>query len=173
MTRQDPIAIPTKTRVDRRKVFYVSGFDPLGPRRYRELHRAEGRLQAEISGYEFRLEGQPRQSGGAFRWTTWLDIGTGETQADFEFLAWDDIVRHSIRPSLGYVYGLMVRTFWVYLSSGAIRAMLRLRSGPLIAGLVPAAVMVFYAIYALLAGVAAGHLAGALGAPLWALLVAG
>ncbi|MEL6478197.1 MAG: hypothetical protein AAFR17_12795 [Pseudomonadota bacterium] len=167
MTKQETIAIPTAPRVRSRKVFYVSGFDPLGPRRYRELHRSEGQLQSEISGYRFRLEGKPRQADGAFRWATWLEAGAGETRAEFEFLGWDDIVRHSIRPSLAYVYGLMVRTFWVYLSSGAISAMLRLRSGPLIAGLVPAAVMVFYALYAVLAASAAGLLAAALGAPFW------
>lgn len=150
---------PDRAPVARRKVFYVSGFDPLGPRRYRELHRSEGRLQAEISGYDFGLEGASRGDTGSYRWKTSLSDGGSETVADLEFLAWDDIVRHSIRPSLLYVYGLMFRTFWVYLSSGAIASMLKLRSGPLIAGLVPAAVMVFYLIYAGMVGLALGLIA--------------
>ena len=168
MNRIDPqISACADVAVRRRKVFYVSGFDPLGPRRYRELHRSEGALQAQISGYDIRLEGQARAEDGAYRWSTWLRRDGVETRADFEFLGWDDIVRHSIRPSLVYVYGLMFRTFWAYLSSGAIAAMLKLRSGPLIAGLVPAAVMVFYLIYAGLAGLAGGAVAGALGAAGW------
>lgn len=160
--------------VNRRKVLYVSGFDPLGPRRYRELHRVEGQRQAGISGYDLRLEALPRGATGTYRWRTLLSEQERTTEAEFEFLAWDDIVRHSIRPSLSYVYTLMFRTFWVYLSSGAITAMLKLRSGPLIAGLTPAAVMTFYLVYALLAGIAAGLLVTAgLGAPPIAGWVAG
>ncbi|MEM7508965.1 MAG: hypothetical protein AAF415_19745 [Pseudomonadota bacterium] len=172
---ENPVSHPAKTRapVARRKVFYVSGFDPLGPRRYRELHRSEGRLQAEISGYDLKLEGQNRSEDGAYRWRTSLRKDGQTTEAEFEFLGWDDIVRHSIRPSLLYVYSLMFRTFWAYLSSGAIAAMLKLRSGPLIAGLVPAAVMLFYLLYAGLAGLAGGMLAGAFGAPGWAMLATG
>lgn len=151
----------------RRKVFYISGFDPLGPRRYRELHRSEGALQAEISGYDFALKGLPRGADRTYRWQTRI----GETRAEFEFLAWDDIVRHSIRPSLLYVYSLMFRTFWAYHSSGAIRAMLKLRSGPLIAGLVPAAVMLFYLIYATMTALALGFL-GAQLAGIWAAIPA-
>ncbi|MEM7669194.1 MAG: hypothetical protein AAF317_08580 [Pseudomonadota bacterium] len=142
----------------RRKVFYISGFDPLGPRRYRELHRSEGARQARISGYEISLEGRARGPDGTYRWSTQVSTGGSRTEAEFEFLAWDDIVRHSIRPSLLYVYGLMFRTFWVYFSSGAINAMLKLRSGPLIAGLVPAAVMVFYLLFASSGGIAAALL---------------
>ncbi|MBY8977273.1 hypothetical protein KHP62_15765 [Rhodobacteraceae bacterium NNCM2] len=160
--------------VARRKVFYISGFDPLGPRRYRELHRNEGRLQAEISGYLFDLEGQPKSPSGAYRWKTRLAEAGQSCEAEFEFLGWDDIVRHSIRPSLLYVYSLMFRTFWAYLSSGAISAMLKLRSGPLIAGLVPAAVMVFYLVYAVMVGIAAALLVTkGIGLPIWAGAIAG
>ena len=154
--------------VRRRKVFYVSGFDPLGPRRYRELYRHEGPLQAEIAGYEVEVKGTRSAECGNYRWMVGHREGGLSTETEFEFLGWDDIVRHSIRPSLGYVYGLMFRTLWIYLSSGAIRAMWRLRSGPLVAGLVPAFLMMFYLVYAGLIGLSAGLLlAGPLGVPWW------
>lgn len=160
--------------VARRKVFYVSGFDPLGPRRYRELYRTEAPLQAGISGYEVDVTGRQRGEDGNFRWHARYSRGLNESEADFEFLGWDDIVRHSIRPSLRYVYGLMFRTLWIYLSSGAIRAMMRLRSGPLIAGLVPAFLMIFYLVYAGLIGLAAGLvLAGPFALPLWLAIPSG
>lgn len=34
--------------VRRRRVFYIPGYDPFHPRRYRELYRRQGALQAEI-----------------------------------------------------------------------------------------------------------------------------
>ena len=51
-------------QVRRRRVFYIPGYDPIHPRRYRELYRKEGAAQAAISGYDIALspkttEGQP------------------------------------------------------------------------------------------------------------------
>ena len=42
-------------RVRRRRVFYIPGYDPFPPRRYRELYRREGAAQAAVSGYEIAL----------------------------------------------------------------------------------------------------------------------
>ena len=164
----DPATVRT------RKVFYVSGFDPLGPRRYRELYRREGPDQAAISGYELSITGQQRGENGNYRWKARHRTEATQTETEFEFLGWDDIVRHSFRPSLRYVYGLMFKTLWIYIYSGAIRAMWRLRSGPLIAGLVPAFLMIFYLIYAAMIGTSAGLLTIAgLGGPVWAGVLAG
>ena len=41
-----------------RRVFYIPGYDPIHPRRYRELYRKEAAMQAEISGYEISLKPQ-------------------------------------------------------------------------------------------------------------------
>ncbi|MEM7212425.1 MAG: hypothetical protein AAF479_11120 [Pseudomonadota bacterium] len=162
-------SVPLQVAVARRKVFYVSGFDPLGPRRYRELYRTESPKQASISGYDILVSGMQRAENGNYRWKAQHQTSHTETETEFEFLGWDDIVRHSFRPSLRYVYGLMFKTLWIYLASGAIRAMWRLRTGPLIAGLVPAFLMIFYLIYASLIGVSAATLTiSGLGAPLWA-----
>jgi len=159
---------PETQDVAHRKVFYVSGFDPLGPRRYRELYRREGPYQGEISGYDLSVSRLPRSASGNYRWLASYERGAVRSTSEFEFLGWDDIVRTSIRPSLVHVYGLMFRTLWIYMSSGAIRAMRRMRRGPLIAGLVPAVLMIFYLVYAGLIGLTAGLvLTGPIGAPLW------
>ena len=42
--------------VFRRRVFYIPGFDPFPPRRYRELYRTESQEQAQISGYTITQE---------------------------------------------------------------------------------------------------------------------
>ncbi len=169
----ESIALDPAT-VRSRKVFYVSGFDPLGPRRYRELYRKEGPQQAKISGYDLSIAGQQRAENGNYRWKARYQTSQTETETEFEFLGWDDIVRHSFRPSLRYVYALMFKTLWIYLSSGAIRAMFRLRSGPLVAGLVPAFLMIFYLIYGGLIGTSAAMLTVAgFGGPVWLAGLAG
>ena len=39
----------SKTKVARRRVFYIPGYDPNPPRRYRELYRTESQKQAAIT----------------------------------------------------------------------------------------------------------------------------
>ena len=51
--------------VKRRRVFYIPGYDPIPPRRYRELYRKEGAKQAAISGYTLTLS---PKSGQRFGW---------------------------------------------------------------------------------------------------------
>ncbi len=50
--------------VTKRQVFYVPGYDPFHPRRYRELYRKESKAQAAISGYDVNLS--PKQGGGTY-----------------------------------------------------------------------------------------------------------
>ncbi|MGR3686217.1 MAG: hypothetical protein ACU0D5_08265 [Paracoccaceae bacterium] len=50
-------------QVKRRRVFYIPGYDPIHPRRYRELYRKEGAAQAAVSGYEIAL--RPKAGGGS------------------------------------------------------------------------------------------------------------
>jgi hypothetical protein len=51
------------TVVRRRRVFYIPGYDPFHPRRYRELYRTESKAQAEFGPISSRtacLWGLPR-----------------------------------------------------------------------------------------------------------------
>lgn len=36
-------------------MFYIPGYDPIHPRRYRELYRTESKSQSEISGYDIGI----------------------------------------------------------------------------------------------------------------------
>ena len=45
----------SEEKVVRRRVFHIPGYDPMHPRRYRELYRTESAAQAQISGYELSL----------------------------------------------------------------------------------------------------------------------
>ena len=50
-----------KSQVSRRRVFYIPGYDPHPPRRYRELYRSESQKQAAISDYRIEQKSDPRQ----------------------------------------------------------------------------------------------------------------
>ena len=126
-------------RVRRRRVFYIPGYDPIHPRRYRELYRKEGAAQAAISGYELALS--PRRSEGAYGWRVDARIEGAETATEFEVLVWSDIVRDSMSNSIPATYLQLVRTAWTYIGTGTLRRLMRLRKGPVIAALYPVAML--------------------------------
>jgi hypothetical protein len=138
------------TRPFRRLVLYVPGFDPMPPRRYRELYRRESHKQAMISGYDLAME---RLDGAAgFGWTTRARFPTGEAQARIEVLVWADLVQASMRGGIMATYGQMLRVAWLYLWSGALLRMMRLRRGPVLAALYPLAMLMGQLACAMLAG---------------------
>ncbi|WP_299686438.1 hypothetical protein [uncultured Tateyamaria sp.] len=134
--------------VSRRRVFYIPGYDPIHPRRYRELYRKEGVAQAAISGYELALTPAPK--GAHYGWQVAARIDDAQTHADVEVLVWSDIVRDSMDASIPGTYLQLVRTAWTYIASGALRRLMRLRKGPVIAALYPVGMLVGQLLLAVL-----------------------
>ena len=144
----DPNSTDPAEQVFRRKVFYIPGYDPIHPRRYRELYRKEGAEQARISGYGLDL--MPRKGGGPYGWRVKGDM-CRPTQVEFEVLVWSDLVRSSMKQGIPATYLQLVRTAWAYIGSGALFALMRLRKGPMIAALYPIGVLILQLLVALLA----------------------
>lgn len=119
-----------------RRVFYIPGYDPFPPRRYRELYRRESALQAAISGYDIQLLPKPAR-GGDFGWQIRATIGGLRTETDMDVLVWSDIVRGSMGAGIAATYAQMARTAWIYIASGTLRRLMWLRKGPVIAALYP------------------------------------
>jgi hypothetical protein len=156
-------------QVRRRKVFYIPGYDPFPPRRYRELYRSEGAKQAEISGYGLRVAGKPQDGGYGWRASGLID--DIRVEADFDVLTWSDIVQSSMSNTIPATYWQLLRTSWTYIASGTLRRLAVLSKGPLIAALYPIGMLLLQLALALLAGHVAGWLLSTLfrAAALWAL----
>ncbi|MGC1496079.1 MAG: hypothetical protein WA790_09735 [Sulfitobacter sp.] len=137
-------------QVARRRVFYIPGYDPIHPRRYRELYRKESSDQAAVSGYEVTLK--PKSAGGNYGWTVNGTIDGHDVQADVDVLVWSDIVRDSMSTSIPATYLQLVRTTWVYITSGALWRLMKLRKGPVIAALYPVGMLLVQLMLAFLAG---------------------
>lgn len=123
------------SRPFRRMVFYIPGYDPFHPRRYRELYRKEAAEQAKTSGYSLALK--PKTAKGSYGWRVSAEIDGRAVEAEVEVLVWSDLVRSSMGKGVWATYGQMCRTAWIYLSSGALLRLIRLRKGPAIAALYP------------------------------------
>jgi len=160
----------------RRRVFYIPGYDPFHPRRYRELFRKEGTDQAKITGYTLDLKSKMTQ--GPYGWHATTTIQTQETEAEIDVLVWSDIVKDSMSNSIPATYLQLVRTAWAYIGSGALFRLMRLRKGPMIAALYPIFFLLAQLGLAILAGWILGKLAThythwTLGLAVFALTVAG
>lgn len=116
-------------------MFYIPGYDPFPPRRYRELYRRESAAQAAVSGYDIEVMGGI--AGEGYGWRTKALIDDIETHSEIEVLVWSDIVQGSQTNSIALVYWQLVKTAWIYLSTGAFFRLMHLRKGPLLAALYP------------------------------------
>jgi len=135
-------------KVFRRRVFYIPGYDPFPPRRYRELYRKEGRLQADISRYDLTLTARPSEPDRPYGWRVTSQIGS-PAEVEVEVLVWSDLVQHSMRRGVAGTYVLLLKTAWTYGASGALWQLLLLRKGPMIAALYPAVLLLGQALLAL------------------------
>lgn len=136
--------------VKRRRVFYIPGYDPIHPRRYRELYRTESAEQAKISGYKIELK--PKTGDGPYGWNVTGTIDGATTEAEFEVLIWSDIVRDSMSNSIPATYLHLVRTAWTYITTGVLRRLMWLRKGPVIAALYPVGMLLLQLLVAVLVG---------------------
>ena len=145
--------------VRRRHVFYVPGYDPMPPRRYRELYRVEGKKQAEISGYNLSIKGSTGQNE-RYHWTVNTQIEGAQTDTRIEFLLWNDIVFDSMRNSIPKTYWLLLKTLWLYVSSGALGALRRLRPAPILAAMYPVVVLLGQIAFSAMLGKMLGGIVG-------------
>lgn len=134
--------------VRKRKVFYLPGYDPVPARHYREMYRREGGLQAGISGYELALSAL---DGPHYGWRVEASMDGVETITEVEFLAWNDIVLASMQAGIFASYWLLLRTLWLYLRTGTLFALIRLRPAPMIAAFYPVVVLLGQLLLGLLA----------------------
>ncbi|WP_411827157.1 hypothetical protein [Luteolibacter sp. AS25] len=78
-------------RVNKRLVFYFSGFDPRGPSHYQKLYSAESKLQEPLNGLSLKVGKRRKTSDHTHGWDIKLE-GAG-TKTEYEFLRWDDLIR--------------------------------------------------------------------------------
>lgn len=159
------MAEKSEQRVKTRRVFYIPGYDPIHPRRYRELYRKEGTEQARITGYDITL--RPKKTKGNYGWNVAAHIDGVDVDAQVEVLVWSDIVRVSMSNSILATYRQLVQTAWVYIGSGALWRLMQLRKGPVIAALYPVGMLLVQLVIAILSGVVLYQALTYFGGPAW------
>ena len=126
-------------KVRSRLVLYIPGYDPVPPRRYRELYRRQSVKQVAISGFEIAL--RPKSKGGRFGWLVDAKIENQTVRTDFEILPWSDLVRSSTAQGIAATYGQLLSTVWIYIASGTLWRLACMHKGPIQMALYPIAML--------------------------------
>jgi len=145
-----------KTHVARRRVFYIPGYDPLPPRRYRELYRNESRKQARISNYRIEQKSDRSETG----WRVRAEIDGMQVQSKIDVLVWHDLVQNSMRAGILGTYLALIRTAWIYLTTGTLRRLSWLAKGPVLAAFYPVVMLLGQLMLAVLGAFVLASLAG-------------
>ena len=124
----------------------------------RERRQAAGQRMAAATPRQAGTDAPPASAAPARR-----------VETEIEVLVWSDVVAASMGRSILATYGQLLRTAWIYIVSGALVAMMRLRRGPVLAALYPVAVLLVQALLAAVAATAAGWATTRL-APWWVAL---
>lgn len=139
----------------RRRVFYIPGYDPYPPRRYRELYRTESRKQAVISGYRIEQKSDRSDTG----WQVRAEMEGEKIQSRVDVLVWNDLVQKSMATGIAGTYAALFKTAWIYISTGTLRRLSWLAKGPVLAALYPVALLLGQLLLAWIAGSWLGGLA--------------
>lgn len=117
--------------VRRRHVFYMPGFDPLGPKRYHALYAEHAALQSHVNGMTVKVGPREGDRPHLAHWEV-TAVADGQTvHTRYEMLRWDDIVRAHWIGSQTRLWWTSLCTIAHYFRVGAAwRAIAMQRRGP-------------------------------------------
>lgn len=93
-----------------------------------------------MSGHRIGVARLPSDGGPA--WRVAARVEGADVVVEMRVLVWSDLVRASMGQGIGATYRQLMRTVWIYVSTGAIFRVARLRKGPTIAALYPVGMLI-------------------------------
>lgn len=155
-----------QSAVRRRKVYYVSGFDPRGAGFYHRLYREEAARQSvHHGGATVDVGARSRKGPHVSAWNVTSRWEGQDVSTDYQFLHWDDLVRAQWESNLLRLVVSALGTYVRYVSSGAFGRLRRTFRGPFYSALYPLAYLAVVALIALGCGAGMGSLLDGFVAP--------
>ncbi len=148
--------------VTRRRVYYLSGFDPRGAAFYHRLYRDEACKQAVLSGAELSIGPRRREGASISCWQVNAGWGGQQVETEYLFLSWDDIVRAHWLPRRRQVLAAGARSLYRYVTQGAFAAVRRAGRGPFFSALFPYVALALLGVLSCVTGMLAAGLVVAL-----------
>lgn len=151
-----------------RRVYYISGFDPRGPSYYHRLYREEAAKQGiHHDGAAIVVGRRQRVADHVHAWRIDSEWQGRRVSTDYQFLAWDDIVRRHWEPNRLKLAVGAIGTYARYIACGAFSGIRKNFKGPLYAALYPIALLASLATLALLGAYVVASAVSALFGSTW------
>ncbi|UDM53329.1 alpha/beta fold hydrolase [Cupriavidus sp. MP-37] len=166
-TVQEKPAQAAAGRVGRRKVYYVSGFDPRGAAFYHRLYREESAKQAVHHGGSVTVGGRSRLGEHVSAWNVDGDWEGHTVRTEYQFLHWDDLVRRHWQPSVPRLVLATLASYARYIGCGAFGRLSKTFRGPFFSALYPLVYLALLLMLAVGVGVGAWAALSAVGAHVW------
>lgn len=121
----------------KRKIFYLSGFDPRGARFYHQLYAEQAAVYAANSGHAVTVGERERVGKGNSRWT--ISDTTSDAETELVFLGWDDVIRGHWVKNPASLLARSLGAYWHFTRNMDWQRTLRFPRGSLIAFYYPGA----------------------------------
>lgn len=103
--------------VKKRDTFYLAGYDPRGTRYYYNLYKKEVHRSSKINGIDFDISSRKKETAHiiscAIEANSTQNKEKLQTQTQYYFLEWDDIIRKTWSPSIL----IFIKQFFIYLQT--------------------------------------------------------
>ncbi|MGZ5784658.1 MAG: hypothetical protein ACXWJM_01970 [Ramlibacter sp.] len=123
--------------MQRRTVFYVSGFDPKGAGHYHAIYREQCALQSDVNGLAIEVGPRQRDASGNWSWSLRTRDGDTQVHTHYEFMRWDDIVRSHWPMSTARLWRDIVATTFFNLRCASLWRMFKVSWPPALALALP------------------------------------
>src|SRR5687767_9759930 len=127
--------------VRKRRVFYISGFDPRGVAAYHRLFSEESRQHAARFGVPLEAGPRKRQGRLSSTWSARLTAESGTVETTFEFPHWDDIARRHWHAGWRSLYVLAFKTYGHWIGCDILKRVYRISKWNFLTGIAPAVVL--------------------------------
>lgn len=151
---QERPAQGSSSQVTRRKVYYVSGFDPRGAGFYHRLYREESAKQAVLHGGAVTVGARSRLGEHVSAWNVEGEWDDQAVSTQYQFLHWDDLVRRHWVSSVPRLVLSALAAYGHYIGSGAFGRLSRTFRGPFYSALYPLAYLLLLLMLAVGCGLA-------------------
>jgi hypothetical protein len=139
--------------VRKRRVFYVSGFDPRGVAAYHRLFCEESQTHAARAGVSLQVGPRKREGPLSSTWRVERTAPQATVETTFEFLHWDHVARAHWHAGYLRLYFLAFKTYWRGVVRSSVLARIwRVAKWNFVTGIAPGIVLFVLPLLALLTG---------------------
>lgn len=122
----------------KKRVYYLSGFDPRGARFYHRLYKEEAKNSATLSGAEITVGKRTILNKLVCQWKIDAVWNGAEHSTDYRFLTWDDVIKQFWVSNIGVLIFKSIPMYWSHIQCRLFAKFRQAARGPYICSIYPA-----------------------------------